>query len=262
MFAFALWDRNRETLFLARDRLGVKPLHYALLPDGTVLFGSELKSILAHGGIARDIDPRAIEEYFALGYVAEPRTIFAAREEAAAGAHPHAASGRNRARAASSTGTSASRSTTAITARDAEARARRAAARVGPAAHDFRSSARRVPVGRRRLERGRRDDGRAVRGSRSTRARSPSRIRPSTSLHSPAIVAERYHTNHHVDRVESDDFDLIDTLAPAVRRALRRQLGDPDLSRLPARAQARHRCACPATAATRASAATGAIGCT
>ena len=78
MFAFALWDRNRETLFLARDRLGVKPLYYAMLPDGMVLFGSELKSLLAHGGMARDIDPLAIEEYFALGYVAEPRTIFKA----------------------------------------------------------------------------------------------------------------------------------------------------------------------------------------
>jgi asparagine synthase (glutamine-hydrolysing) len=76
MFAFALWDRNRETLFLARDRLAVKPLHYALLDDGTLLFGSELKSMLAHGGMRRDIDPLAIEEYFALGYVAEPRTIF------------------------------------------------------------------------------------------------------------------------------------------------------------------------------------------
>jgi asparagine synthase (glutamine-hydrolysing) len=76
MFAFALWDRNRDTLFLARDRLGVKPLFYALLDDGTFLFGSELKSLLAHGGLRRDIDPLAVEEYFALGYVAEPRCIF------------------------------------------------------------------------------------------------------------------------------------------------------------------------------------------
>ncbi len=76
MFAFALWDRNRETLFLARDRLGVKPLFYALLPDGQFLFGSELKALLAHGEMRRDIDPCAVEEYFALGYVAEPRSIF------------------------------------------------------------------------------------------------------------------------------------------------------------------------------------------
>jgi asparagine synthase (glutamine-hydrolysing) len=78
MFAFALWDQNRQTLFLARDRLGVKPLHYALLPDGMLLFGSELKSLVAHGGLSREIDPYAIEEYFALGYVPEPRTIYAA----------------------------------------------------------------------------------------------------------------------------------------------------------------------------------------
>ena len=80
MFAFTLWDRNRQTLFMARDRLGVKPMHYALLDDGTLLFGSELKSLLAYqhqgSGLKRDIDPLAIEEYFALGYVAEPRTIF------------------------------------------------------------------------------------------------------------------------------------------------------------------------------------------
>jgi len=75
MFAFALWDRNRETLFLARDRLGVKPLYYAMLPDGCLLFGSELKSLLAHGGLAREMDPLAVEDYFALGYVPEPRTI-------------------------------------------------------------------------------------------------------------------------------------------------------------------------------------------
>ena len=76
MFAFALWDRNRQTFFMARDRLGVKPLYYALLDNGTLLFGSELKSLLAHGGLKRDVDPLAVEEYFALGYVAEPRTIF------------------------------------------------------------------------------------------------------------------------------------------------------------------------------------------
>ena len=76
MFAFALWDRNQQIFFMARDRLGVKPLYYALLDDGMLLFGSELKSILAHGGLRRVMDPLAIEEYFALGYVAEPRTIF------------------------------------------------------------------------------------------------------------------------------------------------------------------------------------------
>ena len=76
MFAFALWDRNQEVLFLARDRLGVKPLHYAILPSGVLLFGSELKSLAAHPEFKRELDPFAIEEYFALGYIPEPRTIY------------------------------------------------------------------------------------------------------------------------------------------------------------------------------------------
>ncbi|MGB7214748.1 MAG: asparagine synthetase B, partial [Gammaproteobacteria bacterium] len=76
MFAFALWDRRREVLFLARDRLGVKPLYYADLGDGLIAFGSELKAILAHPAFERRVDPLAVEEYFALGYVAEPRTIY------------------------------------------------------------------------------------------------------------------------------------------------------------------------------------------
>jgi asparagine synthase (glutamine-hydrolysing) len=76
MYAFAVWDRNSETLFLARDRLGIKPLYCAVLHDGTLLFGSELKAILLHPGFSKELDEGAIEEYFAYGYVPEPRTIF------------------------------------------------------------------------------------------------------------------------------------------------------------------------------------------
>ncbi len=76
MFAFALWDRNQQTLFLARDRMGVKPMHYAWLADGTFIFGSELKVITAHPGFARDIDPLAVEDYFSFGYVPDPRCIY------------------------------------------------------------------------------------------------------------------------------------------------------------------------------------------
>jgi asparagine synthase (glutamine-hydrolysing) len=76
MFAFAIWDRNKQTFFVARDRLGIKPLHYAFLPDGSFIFGSELKSLLSFPELPRVIEPRAVEEYFAYGYVPEPRTIF------------------------------------------------------------------------------------------------------------------------------------------------------------------------------------------
>ena len=76
MFAFALWDRKQQTLFLARDRMGVKPMHYAWLPDGSFIFGSELKVLTAHPGFARDIDPLAVEDYFSFGYVPDPRCIY------------------------------------------------------------------------------------------------------------------------------------------------------------------------------------------
>jgi len=76
MFAFGIWDRNRQTLFLARDRMGIKPLYYSLLADGTLIFGSELKSLKVHPDLPRKIDPTAVEEYFAFGYVPEPNTIY------------------------------------------------------------------------------------------------------------------------------------------------------------------------------------------
>ena len=76
MFAFALWDRNQDTLFLARDRLGIKPLYYALLPDDFLVFGSELKAVTRNPSVPRDLDSFAIEDYFTFGYVPEPRSIY------------------------------------------------------------------------------------------------------------------------------------------------------------------------------------------
>jgi asparagine synthase (glutamine-hydrolysing) len=75
MFAFALWDDRRETLLLAVDRFGIKPLYYGLL-GGDLVFGSELASLLASGRLAKAIDHAALAEYFTLGYVPPPATIF------------------------------------------------------------------------------------------------------------------------------------------------------------------------------------------
>jgi asparagine synthase (glutamine-hydrolysing) len=75
MFAFAVWDDRRRVLLLARDRLGVKPLYYALLPDGLV-FGSEIKSLLQDPAVDRAWDPEALDTYLTLGYVPAPQTIY------------------------------------------------------------------------------------------------------------------------------------------------------------------------------------------
>ena len=76
MFAFAVWDMRARRIFLARDHVGVKPLYYGFTRHGDLVFASELKGILAHPEVARDIDPRAIEDYLALGYVPDPKCIF------------------------------------------------------------------------------------------------------------------------------------------------------------------------------------------
>src|SRR5207247_5775727 len=75
MFAFALWDRNRQRLLLARDRLGIKPLYYAITDRG-LLFGSEIKAILAAGDIQPILNEAILPEYLATGFVSGEETFF------------------------------------------------------------------------------------------------------------------------------------------------------------------------------------------
>jgi asparagine synthase (glutamine-hydrolysing) len=85
MFAFALHDSGRQCLFLARDRLGVKPLHFVELADGALAFASELKGLLAHPLLRRNPDIRAVEDYMALGYVPDDACLVAGVKKLPAG---------------------------------------------------------------------------------------------------------------------------------------------------------------------------------
>jgi asparagine synthase (glutamine-hydrolysing) len=76
MFAFAVWDGRRRRLLLARDRLGKKPLYYAKLSGGGIIFASEIKSILCHPRIDRTLDRVALNQYLTFQYVPAPRTLF------------------------------------------------------------------------------------------------------------------------------------------------------------------------------------------
>jgi asparagine synthase (glutamine-hydrolysing) len=75
MFAFAVWDAHRRRLFLARDRLGIKPLYYGSW-NGSLLFGSELKALRAYPGFAPELDREAIALYLRHGYIPGPRTVY------------------------------------------------------------------------------------------------------------------------------------------------------------------------------------------
>jgi asparagine synthase (glutamine-hydrolysing) len=77
MFAFAVWDRNRGQLFLARDRLGKKPLYHADTPDGGFVFGSEMAALAEVAALARRISPTAVEDFLTWGYIPDPATIYA-----------------------------------------------------------------------------------------------------------------------------------------------------------------------------------------
>lgn len=85
MFAFALYDQRQKELFLVRDRLGVKPLFMAPLSDGSLAFASELKGLLAHPLLRRDVDLLAIEDYLTWGYVPDHRSILKGVEKLPAG---------------------------------------------------------------------------------------------------------------------------------------------------------------------------------
>lgn len=211
MFSFALWDANKSELFLARDRLGIKPLYYAVLPTDQVIFGTELKALLLHPELPRNLDDTAVEEYFAFGYVPDPKTIL---KDAAKLCPAHTLKFRRGKKLPEQkeywdvpfeTGRP-------VTFQDAqEELVERLRASVD------RRLMSEVPLGA-FLSGG--VDSSAVVAMMS--GLSESKVNTcSISFGDPRynesqfaeMVATQYSTNHHVETVQSDDFDLIDTLA-------------------------------------------------
>ena len=86
MFAVAIWDARERRLVLARDRFGIKPLHWARVPGG-LAFGSELKCLLAAPGFSREIDPDAVEAFLAFNSIPAPLTIYKSARKLAPGHH-------------------------------------------------------------------------------------------------------------------------------------------------------------------------------
>ena len=76
MFAFAVWDKPSQSLFLARDFFGIKPMHYTLLPDGRLVFGSEIKSLLVHPDVPREFNEAALDNYLSYQYSLPRETFF------------------------------------------------------------------------------------------------------------------------------------------------------------------------------------------
>jgi asparagine synthase (glutamine-hydrolysing) len=76
MFAFVLWDRSSKVLFAARDRLGIKPLHWAISENNRLVFSSELKAIKCFANVTLAFNEQAIEDFLTLGYVIEPKSIY------------------------------------------------------------------------------------------------------------------------------------------------------------------------------------------
>ncbi len=85
MFVFLIWDEVKQQLFVARDRLGIKPLHYSQLADGSFIFGSELKVLKAHPELDRTLNYSAIEDYLTFGYIPDPKSIYSSVQKLEAG---------------------------------------------------------------------------------------------------------------------------------------------------------------------------------
>lgn len=211
MFAFAVWDRRQDLLFLARDRMGVKPLHYALLDDGSFVFGSELKVLTAHPAFLRQLDPLAVEDYFTLGYVPEERSIYTTARKLLP-AHTLTLRRGQPLPAQQCYWDVRFTLDNTITADEAMHTLRqRVDESVG-----LRMIAD-VPLGA-FLSGG--VDSSAVVASMAGQSTAPVRT-CAIGFDDPAFnesayaaqVAERYHTDHHLEIVKGDDFDLIDTLA-------------------------------------------------
>ncbi|MFC1684776.1 XrtA/PEP-CTERM system amidotransferase [Pseudomonadota bacterium] len=211
MFAFAIWDRNQRILFLARDRLGKKPLHYSLLSNGHFIFASEMKALYVHPLLNREVDPTAIEDYFSFGYVPDPKSIFSnvfklppahtltlKQGSTSIAPRPYWDIQFDRMEV-----NSESTALNELTERIREAVAIRMVSE--------------VPLGA-FLSGG--VDSSAVVAMMAQTSDSPVNT-CSISFTNPKfneaefakLVADRYHTNHHVETVDPDDFSLIDKLA-------------------------------------------------
>ncbi|HEX2873843.1 MAG TPA: asparagine synthase (glutamine-hydrolyzing), partial [Polyangiaceae bacterium] len=85
MFAFAIWDARERSLVVARDRVGIKPLYYLLLPGERLYVASEIKAIIADPRVKREVEPRALMQYLYFGHSSAPLTMFAGIEKLPAG---------------------------------------------------------------------------------------------------------------------------------------------------------------------------------
>jgi asparagine synthase (glutamine-hydrolysing) len=85
MFAFVIWDASTQNLFIARDRFGIKPLYWAITDDGDLLIASELKALNLHPELNKELCEEAIEDFFSLGYVIEPKSIYKSVKKVSAG---------------------------------------------------------------------------------------------------------------------------------------------------------------------------------